>query len=284
MAICPPAGKGAFHLVSCHCIFQKRVREWERKPVNMTKHHVNKTLKHYCSFIVTIPESKKVVYQWRHELPWSHTTHMFCSETPRLRNDILCGKDARADISDFKEHPKKITGSKILTKCAFTSSCSSHSGDWNAPLSERAALFRRHYGGRKLKWWMCLLISCTYKEKKCVRKLFALNGSPRALTQTVHRPVALIPPTLNWTLSFRILFPSCEIKVIRSVSRGPRLWRKCKYVPVVCVYLMKSGGESRGGEWRRSRGHICGANFLSWQLERGEKSSRRGEMLEGNEE
>lgn len=41
---------------------------------------------------------------------------------------------------------------------------------------------------------MCLLISCTYKEKKCVRKLFALNGSPRALTQTVHRPVALIPP------------------------------------------------------------------------------------------
>lgn len=169
MAICPPAGKGAFHLVSCHCIFQKRVREWERKPVNMTKHHVNKTLKHYCSFFVTIPESKKVVYQWRHELPWSHSTHMFCSETPRLRNDILCGKDARADISDFKEHPKKITGSKILTKCAFTSSCSSHSGDWNAPLSERAALFRRHYGGRKLKWWMCLLISCTYKEKKCVR-------------------------------------------------------------------------------------------------------------------
>lgn len=109
--------------------------------------------------------------------------------------------------------------------------------------------------------------------------------APRALTQTVHRPVALIPPPLlNWTLRIRILFPSCEIKVIRSVSRGPRLWRKCKYVPVVCVYLMKSGGESRGGEWRRSRGHICGANFLPWQLERGEKSSRRGEMLEGNEE
>lgn len=119
MAICPPAGKGAFHLVSCHCIFQKRVREWERKPVNMTKHHVNKTLKHYCSFFVTIPESKKVVYQWRHELPWSHSTHMFCSETPRLRNDILCGKDARADISDFKENPQKINWKQNTDQMCF---------------------------------------------------------------------------------------------------------------------------------------------------------------------
>lgn len=41
MAICPPAGKGAFHLASCRYISQRRVREWERKSVIMTKHNVN---------------------------------------------------------------------------------------------------------------------------------------------------------------------------------------------------------------------------------------------------
>lgn len=175
---------------------------------------------------------------------------MFCSEIPRLRNDILCSKDAHADISDFEGPPKKQTGSKILTERAFTSSCSSHSGDWNAPLSERH--FRgKHCSGGAMEGesWndksVCSLVVPT--NKQFVSKLFALNGCPSALTQTVHRPVALSPPPpphlLNWTLRFRIPFPSCEIKVIRSLSRGPRLWRKCKYVPVVCVYLMESGGE-----------------------------------------